>query len=247
MSENNRTWDQLSLDFGKEDIEAIIEVLLFVSSEPLSEQQIIACTGSFYSEKEIRNVILKLSTSYDERHSGLQILEVANGFRMGTRSQFDHIIRRYKQEKKKIRLSLPALETLAIIAYRQPITTPEIEAIRGVTVSAIVKNLLEKRLIKIIGRKKAAGKPLIYGTTRDFLEYFGLNDLSALPTLEEFYETFDEEQPSQLHIDEFVDAASTGQDGNESDDQCTEPKSPSSDTDTDDITPAETQTTDLDQ
>ncbi|MBN2381692.1 SMC-Scp complex subunit ScpB [bacterium] len=210
MNQEGQSWDQLSLDFEKDDLEAIIEVLLFVSSEPITLAQICSIIGGFYSEQEVREVIDRIAHDYEGRSSGLQIIEVANGFRMSTRAQFDHIIRRYRQEKKKIRLSMPALETLAIIAYRQPITTPEIEAIRGVTVSAIVKNLLEKRLIKIVGRKKAVGKPLIYGTTREFLEYFGLSDLSALPTLEEFYETFEGEQPAQLHLEAYLNSDEAG-------------------------------------
>ncbi|MFC1848993.1 SMC-Scp complex subunit ScpB [candidate division CSSED10-310 bacterium] len=192
MAEQELHWDQLSLKFEKEDIRAIIEVLLFVSTGPLPAQRFIDILGSFYSESEIVAVIQQLSDEYDSRNSGLQIIEVGGGYRLCTRPIYDHAVRAFKQVKRKIRLSMPALETLAIIAYRQPITTPEIEAIRGVNVSAILKNLLEKRLITIIGRKKAAGNPLIYGTTAAFLEYFGLQELSSLPTIEEFFESFEE-------------------------------------------------------
>lgn len=196
MAESTTSWNQLSLPFEKDDLTAMLEVLLLISSEPLTLQRIVDVTGGLHTLGEVKTEIESLAESYNRRNSGLQIIAVAGGYRLCTRPQFDHLVRRFHQERRRVRLSLPALETLAIIAYRQPITTPEIEAIRGVSVSAIVKTLLERHLIMILGRKKAVGKPLIYGTTPQFLEYFGLTDLSALPSMEEFFETI-EEKPFQ--------------------------------------------------
>jgi segregation and condensation protein B len=192
MSPAGNQWDQLTLTFDGEDLRAICEVLLFVSGEPLTVRRIVEILGGFHTESEVRETILRLAGEYDNRGSGLQIIEVAGGFRFCTRPNFDYLVRRYHQEKKKLRLSIASLETLAIIAYRQPITTPEIEAIRGVNVTSNIRNLLDKHLIRIVGRKKAVGKPLIFGTTQEFLEYFGLKDLASLPAMDEFMQAFDE-------------------------------------------------------
>jgi segregation and condensation protein B len=116
------------------------------------------------------------------------LAEVANGWQLATCPDQAPWVRKFKTVKVTTRLSRPALETLAIIAYKQPVTRPEIEAIRGVNIGGIVRNLMERRLVKIVGKKDVAGKPLLYGTSAEFLQYFGLKDLSALPTLKEFQE-----------------------------------------------------------
>lgn len=193
MVDESQLWDQLSLNFEKDEIHNFIEVILFVSTEPVGISRINELLGGFYSEKIIQDALVQLIDKYSDQNSGLQILEIAGGFRLATKPQYDYIVRKVKLLKKRVKLSMAALETLAIIAYRQPITTPEIEVIRGVSVASILKNLLQKQLIKIQGRKKTVGKPLIYGTTKEFLEHFGLNDLSSLPTMDEFFDTFNED------------------------------------------------------
>lgn len=123
---------------------------------------------------------------FNERRSGLRIIKLAGGWQIVTRPEFADAIRRLKTTTQKVRFSRASLETLAIIAYRQPITAPEIENIRGVESAGILKNLLEKKLITILGRKHGPGNPLLYGTTPKFLVVFGLEDLQSLPSLEEF-------------------------------------------------------------
>jgi segregation and condensation protein B len=127
-----------------------------------------------------------LIAEYDQRGSGLEIREVAGGWRISTRPQHHDFIRQYLKTRPSARLSLPALETLAVIAYKQPITVPEILEIRGVTSSSAIKTLLEKRLIVTKGRKETVGRPMMYGTSREFLIQFGLRDLTELPSIEDF-------------------------------------------------------------
>jgi segregation and condensation protein B len=116
------------------------------------------------------------------------LVEVANGWQLATCADQAPWIRKFRTAKVSTRLSRPALETLAIIAYKQPVTRPEIETIRGVNIGGIVRNLMERRLVKIVGKKDVPGKPMLYGTSAEFLQYFGLKDLSSLPTLREFQE-----------------------------------------------------------
>lgn len=123
-----------------------------------------------------------------DRGSGLMLSEVAGGFQLATRPEHFGWIRKFKSVKVSSKLSKPALETLAIVAYKQPITRTEVEAVRGVNIGGLMRNLMERRLVKIVGKKDVPGKPLLYGTTQEFLQYFGLKDLSALPTLKEFQE-----------------------------------------------------------
>ena len=123
---------------------------------------------------------------YDKHGSGLEVRELAGGWRLSTRTQYHDFIRKYLKTRPSARLSLPALETLAVIAYKQPITIPEILEIRGVTSSSAIKTLLEKRLIVTRGRKETVGRPMLYGTSKEFLIQFGLKDLSELPSIEDF-------------------------------------------------------------
>jgi segregation and condensation protein B len=126
-----------------------------------------------------------LMKEYRERNAGLLIVEIANGYQMVTNSEYADWVRKFKSTQVSSKLSMPALETLAIIAYRQPIIRAEVEQIRGVNSDSAIKTLYEKRLIKIMGRKEAPGRPFLYGTTREFLQYFGLKDLTELPTLKD--------------------------------------------------------------
>ncbi len=169
------------------EIKAIIESLLFISDEPMSIDRLKEILDGI-DRKTINGVIQELKGDYNSPDRGIQLIEIAGGYRIMTRPEYSPWVKKLDKIKLSSKLSRPALETLAIIAYRQPIVKPEIEAVRGVDVGGVLKTLLERRLIKIVGRKDAVGRPIMYGTTKEFLQYFGLRDLSDLPTLKEFKE-----------------------------------------------------------
>ncbi len=168
-------------------LKSAIEALVFVSGNPVSLDKL---KGVFEEEtdEQIEAQVRQLQQDYIDRGSGLMLAEVAGGYQLATRPEHFAWIRKFKTVKTTTRLSKPALETLAIVAYKQPITRSEVEAIRGVNIGGIMRNLMERRLVKIVGKKDVPGKPMMYGTTMEFLQYFGLKDLSALPTLKEFQE-----------------------------------------------------------
>lgn len=168
-----------------EELKPVIEALLFVAEEPLPLKQLCKVLGGV-DEEAVVVTLGELQAEYEARDSGLEIREIANGWRISTRPQFHDFIRKYLKTRPSARLSLPALETLAVIAYKQPITIPEILEIRGVTSSSSIKTLLEKRLIVTKGRKETVGKPMMYGTSKEFLLHFGLRDLTELPSMEDF-------------------------------------------------------------
>ena len=174
------------------ELKGIIEALLFVAGEPLSIDRIKTILEDA-DKKAIQAMLWELQHEYDMRLSGLRILEVAGGFQIASRPELAQWIKRLRKVKQSSRLSKPSLETLAIIAYKQPIVKAEIEDIRGVDSSGVIKGLLDKHMIKIVGRKDVAGRPILYATTREFLQYFGLRDISDLPTLKEFTELMPEE------------------------------------------------------
>ncbi len=179
-----------------EKLSAILEALILSSESPLSLEKICAALGS-EDKKEIRRALENLIAQYDERESGICIQEVAGGFQFRTRPEMASWIKKLKGVKPAS-LSPAAMETLAIVAYRQPIVKSEIESIRGVDVSAPLKGLLDKKLVRILGRKDVPGKPIIYGTTKKFLEVFNLKELSDLPTMRELREiTETQEAPEQ--------------------------------------------------
>jgi len=163
---------------------AELEVLLFLSGEPISLPSIKDVTE--LPESEIKRLMDELIAQYKERNTGLLIVEIANGYQMVTNPEYAEWVRKFKNIHMSSRLSLPALETLAIIAYKQPIIRAEIEQLRGVNSDSAIRTLLERRLIKVMGRKEAPGRPFLYGTTKEFLHYFGLKDLTELPTLKDF-------------------------------------------------------------
>jgi len=156
---------------------------LFVSGEPLTLGELKNSTD--LTETELKQLLDEMITEYIERNSGLLIVEIANGYQMATNPHYAQWIKKFKNTAAAGKLSMPALETLAIIAYKQPIIKAELEQIRGVNSDGVIKTLLDRRLIKIMGRKEVPGKPLLYGTTREFLQYFGLKDLTELPTISE--------------------------------------------------------------
>jgi len=174
-------------EINLDEVKAIAEALIFVSDIPLSLDKIHEVFDGI-DKATLRSAILQLQEEYESEKRGLQIIEVANGFKMCTRSEYSDYITKLFSHRRRAKLSSQALETLAIIAYKQPITKPEIEEIRGVNTVGVLSTLLDRNLIKIMGKKDAVGRPIIYGTTREFLEYFGLKDLSDLPTLKDFSE-----------------------------------------------------------
>ncbi|NOY53614.1 MAG: SMC-Scp complex subunit ScpB [Deltaproteobacteria bacterium] len=174
------------------ELRQVVEGLIFASETPLPLQKIHEILASDELDKAmIRKAIADLARFLEENGSALQVVELAGGYRLVTRKEIGGWIKKLNRPKK-VRLSGAALEVLATIAYKQPVTTPEIEAIRGVNSSGVIKTLLERNLIKIAGRMEAVGNPIMYATTREFLEYFGLRSLKDLPTLKEFQEIMEE-------------------------------------------------------
>jgi segregation and condensation protein B len=161
----------------------ILEALLFVSDAPLLLERIEAVLDG-YSKAEVSRLLADLQDKYRQPERGIILSEVAGGYRLTTKPEAASWIQRLRGSKPA-RLSRAALETLALIAYKQPITKPEIEAVRGVMVDGVLKTLVERDLVRILGRKPEVGRPILYGTSRSFLEYFGFKDLSELPTLKE--------------------------------------------------------------
>lgn len=166
----------------KQNLPAIIEALIFAAEAPLPLEKIREILD--VSKKEVQGILERLRTEYDNQARGFTLVEVGEGWQFRTRPEFAPWIRKMKKAKS-FALSQPALETLAVIAYKQPIMRSEIEKIRGVDSGGVLRTLLEKKLIKILGRKDIPGRPLVYGTSRHFLEIFGLKDLTGLPTLKE--------------------------------------------------------------
>jgi segregation and condensation protein B len=177
----------------KERLRELIESLIFVSLEPLSLEKIKSVLQEF-EEEEIELAIKDLLESYVSNERGIQITLSGGGYIFSTKPEFDTWIRRFFKAEKKYRLSRAALETLSAIAYNQPITLAEISTLRGVDSTHTMKVLLQKKLIKIVGRKKAPGRPLIYRTSDKFLTYFGLNNLQDLPSQEEISKFLEEKE-----------------------------------------------------
>lgn len=173
------------MDSDIQYIKGAVETLLFVSDKPVSIEQFKDVLEGV-DVKVIRQAIAEIKNDYEHRQSGMVIVEIAGGYQMLSSPQHAGSVRAFYRTQKKEKLSKPALETLAIIAYKQPVTRVEVEMIRGVNSDGVVNHLLEKNLIKITGRKDVPGKPYVYGTTKEFLEYFGLRSLVDLPKLEEF-------------------------------------------------------------
>lgn len=164
---------------------AAVEAVLFAAAEPVHPKEIAAAFGGA-SEDDVVAAIDALRERYAGGPGGLTVEQVAGAFRLATKPEVGGLVRQFFRQRNRTRLSPAALETLAIIAYRQPMTVPEIQAIRGVDPSGALKSLLEKKMVRILGRKKVVGNPLLYGTTRNFLVHFGLNRLEDLPSIEEF-------------------------------------------------------------
>lgn len=173
--------------FGDAELRATLEAIVYVTDEPVSAQQIAQALEQPVGK--VAELLEKLATEYGEPHRGVSIRSVAGGYKMATKPECHEGVRRFvRAQKPPLKLSMAALETLAMVAYKQPITSPEILEIRGVQGAGVLKTLLDKKLITTAGRKNVIGRPMMYKTTREFLIQFGLNSLSELPTLREFEE-----------------------------------------------------------
>ena len=161
----------------------VVEALLFASDAPLEADRIREVLDLEHAEAA-RALVTELRARYEAAGGGLSIMEVGGGYRMVTRPELAPWLVRLARARTKVRLSRPALETLAIIAYKQPVSRPEVDAVRGVNSDGVLDNLLERRLVRIAGRKEAPGRPFIYETTREFLVAFGLRDLGDLPKVD---------------------------------------------------------------
>ncbi len=178
---------------AERELKGILESLLFVSPEPVSVQRLLAVIGDV-SKADLVRALQSLGQDLEQEGRGVRLAEIAGGYRLVTKQEYASWIKRLDKAKSAAKLSRSALESLAIIAYKQPIVKSEIEEIRGVETSGVVRTLLERKLVRIVGRKEVPGRPIMYGTTKFFLEHFGLNDLSQLPPLREFKELGESEQ-----------------------------------------------------
>jgi segregation and condensation protein B len=172
------------------EVKRIIEALLFITDRPLSAVVIKDTLGESIQGLDAEQLVKEIEADYVQRNSPMELRFVAGGWQFATRKEYSPWIRRLYREKATLRLSPSALETLAIIAYKQPITRAEIEEIRGVETSGVIETILERKLVKILGRKETIGRPLLYGTTQEFLRHFGLSNLG-----EKILDVNDDSQP----------------------------------------------------
>jgi segregation and condensation protein B len=173
-----------------EDIEQYIESLIFVSEQSIRTEEIIYCLQSAFSqdftEDEVNHHLQNITKKYDNKQFAIGIVKVNNGYQFLTKKDYHAVISLLQAQRSKKKLSQAALETLAIIAYKQPVTKPDIEQIRGVNCDYSIQKLLEKELIAITGKSDAIGKPILYGTSALFMDYFGINSINELPQIKEF-------------------------------------------------------------
>ena len=188
-------------------LKGILEAILFVSGEPLSVDRMLGVVEGVARE-ELMSALRALQADYAAEGRGLQLVEVAGGFQIATRPDCAPWIKRLEKAKEGARLSRSAMETLAIVAYKQPAVRSEIEQIRGVDSAGVLKTLLERRMVRIVGRKDAPGRPIMYGTTRQFLQAFGMKDLSDLPALRDIKELKEAEPFTLQNLDQNGDASS---------------------------------------
>ena len=196
------------------ELKAILEAILFVSPEPVPVARLMSIVGTV-SKVEIVQALGILTHDLDQDGRGVQLVQVAGGYRLVTKQEYGPWLKRMDKAKAVQKLSRSALESLAIIAYKQPLVRSEIEEIRGVETSGVLRTLCERKLVRIVGRKDVPGRPIMYGTTKFFLEHFGLQDLSQLPPLREFKELGESEQSllpieeEPLEVDETTEALSS--------------------------------------
>ncbi len=179
--------DELSTPYvaqSSEERQGIIEALIYVADEPLSVRSIAEVLGE--DQSVVEEAVAGLADEFNRRGGGLQLREIAGGWQFATRPEYHEHVRAFLRTRPSAKLSIASLETLAVIAYKQPITVPEILDIRGVQSPSAIKTLLDKKLIVAKGRKETVGRPMMYGTSKEFLIQFGLKDLSELPSIEDF-------------------------------------------------------------
>ena len=177
----------------REELKSIVENVLLAADQPINATELSKIFRDGTDKDQLQPILDELREEYNSRN--LQIMEVADGYQLCTRHEYNDWIRKYLKLDRSSRLSQPSLDTLSIIAYKQPLTRQEVDDIRGVDSSGVLKTLLEKKVIGPAGRKKVPGRPIMYRTTQKFLEYFGLKDLSDLPTLEDLREEMEGEDP----------------------------------------------------
>ena len=199
--ENGDHLPELSL----EEVRASIEAVLYASGDPIPMRSLKKVFPEALDL--IKDALSNLQEIYDQPGKGLQLIEVAGGWQITTRPEYHERVGRLFDSPRPSRLSIQALETLAVIAYRQPATVPEIMELRGVRSAGVVRTLLERKLVKIVGRKKVVGHPLLYGTTKEFLVRFGLKDVKDLPQLKDMSEVFGDEVAQQLETLDKLDEA----------------------------------------
>lgn len=190
----------------KKEINQIVEALLFASPEPLTQPQLNSVFEADLVDLELTNlekIIEDLNYLYNKNDNAFTIVKVAGGYQLVSRSEYEIFIRRLLKKSGRLALTNASLETLAIVAYRQPVNRFEIESIRGVDSSGVLRTLLSKNLIKIKGRDAGPGRPLLYNTTEKYLEYFGLNDLSEMPKISELSDLEKSELPQDSQTDAF--------------------------------------------
>ena len=192
----------------REELKSIVENVLLAADQPINATELSKIFLDGTDKDQLQPILDELREEYNSRN--LQIMEVADGYQLCTRHEYNDWIRKYLKLDRSSRLSQPSLDTLSIIAYKQPLTRQEVDDIRGVDSSGVLKTLLEKKVIGPAGRKKVPGRPIMYRTTQKFLEYFGLKDLSDLPTLEDLREEMGgEDPPLQTQIEFSTSEAST--------------------------------------
>ena len=190
-----------------ETLKAQIEGILYVAPEPVTLDAIAKSLDGEERER-VKAKLQELIEDYERADHGIQIRQIAGGYKFSTKPEHHEVLRKFvKSLKPPIRLSKPALETLAVIAYRQPVTLPEMDAIRGVDCGGVIHTLLEKKLVVTAGRKNVVGRPILYRTSRDFLIHFGLKDVSELPSLKEFEELARQALGSELTLMETAPGA----------------------------------------
>jgi segregation and condensation protein B len=192
LEENDKSQEVETPILPPQEVRAVLEALIFASPQPLTPREITQVMGGVTKEAW-KQALEEIQADYARDGRGIQLVEVAGGYQITTRPEYNDWIRELLDPKAPTRLSIQALETLAVIAYKQPVTLPEIIELRGVKSGGVIKTLLEKRLIRIVGRKEVVGRPMLYGTTKEFLLHFGLKDLAELPKIEEFAEVLGEE------------------------------------------------------
>lgn len=180
----------------REELKAIVENILLASDQPVTPDDLQSTLMNGTEKAELRSLLQELQEEYQSRN--LRIDEVAGGYQLCTRTEYSDWIRKFLKLDKTTKLSQPSLDTLSIIAYKQPLTKQEVEEIRGVDCGGVIRTLLDKKIVALAGRKKVPGRPIMYRTTRKFLEYFGLKDLADLPTLEDLQDELQGELESNV-------------------------------------------------